>query len=50
MISSSRRRVLPPRQQPSGTPSAMPMPTAISATAMEVRAPTMIIENMSRPK
>jgi hypothetical protein len=37
-------------QQPSGTPTAMPMPTAISATAMELRLPTMIMERMSRPK
>ncbi len=36
--------------RPSGTPSAMPMPTATSATAIEVRAPTMIMLNMSRPK
>ena len=28
----------------------MPMPTATSATAIELRAPTMIIERMSRPK
>ena len=28
----------------------MPMPTATSATAIETRAPTMIIESMSRPK
>ena len=28
----------------------MPMPTATSATAIETRAPTMIIERTSRPK
>ena len=27
----------------------MPMPTATSATAIELRAPTMIIDSMSRP-
>ena len=35
---------------PSGTPNPMPMPTATSATAIDTRAPTMIIENTSRPK
>ena len=35
---------------PSGTPSPMPIPTATSATAIETRAPTMIIEKTSRPK
>ena len=35
---------------PSGTPSPSPMPTATSATAIEVRAPTISIDRMSRPK
>ncbi len=35
---------------PKGTPSPIPIPTAKSATAIDVRAPTMIIENKSRPK
>jgi peptide/nickel transport system permease protein len=33
-----------------GVPTAAPIPTASSATAIELRAPTMIIENVSRPK
>ena len=37
-------------QSPSGMPSPMPMPTATNATAIEVRAPTMIMLRMSRPK
>ena len=37
-------------QQPSGTPTEMPMATAMKATAMELRAPTMIMEKISRPK
>ncbi len=50
-ISASSTR--PPRAAasvPSGTPKPMPMPTATSATAIELRAPTMIIDSMSRPK
>ena len=51
MIASSPQ---PPRQaaaaRPRGTPSAMPIPTATSATAIDTRAPTMIIEATSRPK
>ena len=31
-------------------PSPIPIPTATIATAIEVRAPTMIIANTSRPK
>ena len=34
---------------PSAVPSTMPMPTAPSPTASELRAPTMIIEKTSRP-
>ena len=37
-------------QPPSGTPSPIPMPTATMATAIEVRAPTISIDSMSRPK
>ena len=51
MIASSTR--LPRRAaaaRPSGTPSPSPMPTATNATAMEVRAPTISIDRMSRPK
>ena len=50
MMTSSIR---PPRfaaaTSPRGTPKPMPMPTATSATAIEVRAPTMTIDRMSRP-
>ena len=51
MISSSGQ--LPRRAaaaRPSGTPSPAPIPTATKATEIEVRAPTMIIVSMSRPK
>ena len=34
----------------SGTPTTMPMPTATIATAIEVRAPTISIDSISRPK
>ena len=37
-------------QSPKGIPSPMPIPTATNATAIEVRAPTIIILKMSRPK
>ena len=51
MITSSNQ--LPRRAaaaSPSGTPRPMPIPTATKATAMETRAPTMIIDRISRPK
>ena len=51
MMTSSRSDPLrAAAQSPSGTPKAMPMPTATKATAMDTRAPTMIIDRMSRPK
>jgi hypothetical protein len=37
-------------RSPRGTPASRPMPTATTATAMEVRAPTMIIDRTSRPR
>ena len=43
----------PPRaaaRAPRGTPKPRPMPTATRATTMELTAPAMIIERMSRPK
>ncbi len=49
-ISSSQLPRRAAAARPSGTPSPMPMPTATSATAIDTRAPTMIIENTSRPK
>ena len=36
--------------KPKGTPRAIPIPTATTATAIEVRAPTIIIEKISLPK
>ena len=43
----------PPRRsaasRPSGTPMPVPMPTATNDTAIEVPAPRMIIDSMSRP-
>jgi len=36
--------------KPKGTPRAIPIPTATTATAMEVRAPTIIMEKISLPK
>ena len=51
MISSSSHDPLrAAAARPSGTPSDMPIPTATRATAMDVRAPTMIMLKMSRPK
>ncbi len=47
--SSSRLPRLAAASRPSGTPTAMPMPTATMATAIEVRAPTISIDSMSRP-
>ena len=35
---------------PNGTPMSTPIPTATNATAIDVRAPTMIIVSISRPK
>ena len=49
-ISSSSAPCLAAASRPSGTPITMPMPTAIRATAMEIRAPIMTMEKMSRPK
>lgn len=37
-------------KRPSGTPAPMPMPTATRATAIEVFAPAISREAMSRPK
>ena len=50
MISSAQLPRLAAAHSPSGTPKLKPMPTATTATAIDVRAPTMIIEKMSRPK
>ena len=50
MISSLQPPRKPAAASPSGMPNVMPMPTASTATAIEVRAPTMIIANTSRPK
>ena len=50
MTSSSRLPWRAAAARPRGTPMLIPIPTAISATAMDVRAPTMIIEKISRPK
>ena len=50
MISSSRLPRFAAAMRPSGTPTTMPIPTATIATASEVRAPTMSIESVSRPK
>ena len=50
MMASS---IQPPRAAaivPRGTPIPMPIRTAAAATASEVRAPTMSIESVSRPK
>jgi hypothetical protein len=35
---------------PNGTPKSTPMPTATNATAIDVRAPTIIIDSISLPK
>ena len=37
-------------RSPRGTPATIPIPTATTATAIEVRAPTISIDRMSRPK
>ena len=50
MISSTSDPRLAAAHRPSGTPRPMPIPTATSATAIEVRAPTMIMLRISRPK
>ena len=36
--------------RPSATPNTMPMPTAITPTAIDARAPTSSSETMSRPR
>ena len=48
--SSSRLPRVAAASSPSGTPPSMPIPTASKATAIDVRAPTMIIDRISRPK
>ena len=51
IVSSSRKDpCLAAEKRPSGTPIIIPIPTANRATAIDVRAPIMIIENISRPK
>ena len=49
IISSSSEPRRAAATSPSGTPTPMPMPTATSATAIEIRAPTIIIDSTSRP-
>ena len=48
--SSTRPPRLAAASRPSGTPSPTPIPTATRATAIEVRAPAISIDAMSRPK
>ena len=52
-VRDSASSTQPPRaaaQAPSATPADMPRPTAISPTAIEVCAPTMMRESTSRPR
>ena len=51
IMSSSRKDPLRVAEKsPRGTPTIIPIPTARSATAIDVRAPIIIMENISRPK
>ena len=50
MTSSMRPPRFAAAIKPSGTPRPMPTPTAAKATAMDVLAPIISIERMSRPK
>ena len=49
MISSGRLPLRAAAASPRGTPTSMPIPTATSATAIDVRAPTISMLRMSRP-
>ena len=50
MISSKMLPRFAAAARPSGMPSAIPIPTASTATPMEVRAPTISIDSTSLPK
>ncbi|MCY1233075.1 hypothetical protein D9M72_455940 [compost metagenome] len=53
LMRMTRPSTQPPRaaaQAPSGTPMPAPTKTATIETEIELRAPTMIIDRMSRPK
>ena len=49
MMASSTQPLRAAASSPSAVPTPMPMPTAITPTRMELRAPTMRSERMSRP-
>ena len=50
MMSSSTQPRLAAASRPSAVPMVRPMPTAITPTRMELRAPTSSSEATSRPK
>ena len=50
MMTSSTQPRRADASRPRATPKTRPMPTAITPTAMELRAPTMSCESTSRPK
>ena len=50
IISSIKHPRRAAEKSPKGTPIVTPIPTASNATAIDVRAPIMIIEKISRPK
>ena len=49
MISSSTHPLRAAATSPSETPNKIPMPTAMTPTTIELRAPTSSSETMSRP-
>ena len=50
MTSSSTQPRIAAAAAPSATPTARPIDTATTPTAIELRAPTISMDTMSRPK